>query len=101
VGTFGAWAPIGLVYLFKGAVWKGVFILVWGAVVVVGAIDTLVRPYLMGRGGHIPLVFLFFALLGGIEVFGAKGIVIGPLLVEITPVLLDIYRDGLLLAHNR
>jgi len=93
VGTFGMWVPIGIFLCVSGSSWKGAFILAWGAIVVVGLIDTFVRPYLVGRRAELPFLTLFFALLGGVEVWGAKGIIIGPLLVANAPLLLKMYRD--------
>jgi hypothetical protein len=87
------WVPVAIFLLAKGMFWKGAFVLVWGALVVVGLIDSVARPYLIGRRLELPLFVLFFALLGGVIVWGAKGIIIGPILVGIAPVLLDIYRD--------
>ena len=92
VGTVGIWVPIAISLLAKGLYWRSVFILAWGALVVVGLIDLLVRPYLIGKRVELPLFALFFSLLGGAIVWGAKGIIIGPILVAITPVLFDIYR---------
>ncbi len=58
--------------------------------------DTFVRPYLVGNKLQLPLFALFFALLGGAEVWGAKGLILGPLLFALTPVMLDIYRTNYL-----
>ena len=93
VGTVGIWVPVAIILLAKGLYWRSAFILVWGAFVVVGLIDSIARPYLIGRRIELPLFVLFFALLGGVIVWGAKGVIIGPILVGIAPVLLDIYRD--------
>lgn len=92
VGTFGIWLPLGIFLMVQGMVWQGIFVLIWGAFVVVGFVDTIVRPYLVGQKAQMALLPLFFALLGGVEVFGAKGIILGPLLVAIAPLLLGIYR---------
>jgi len=92
VGTLGVWVPVGLYFLLQGSYAKGVFVLVWGAVFVVGLMDLIVRPYLVGKRAQLPLLALFFALLGGMKVWGAKGIVIGPLLVALAPILLDMYK---------
>jgi predicted PurR-regulated permease PerM len=97
VGTFGVWIPIGLFLLAKGMIWQGIFVLIWGALVVVSFIDTIVRPYLVGQRAEMPLLFLLFALLGGVEVFGAKGIIVGPILIAMAPLLFDIYRRRYLL----
>jgi predicted PurR-regulated permease PerM len=92
VGTFGVWVPVGIYLLFSGTVWKGIVLLAWGALVVVGVNDVWVRPYLVGQQLDLPLLPLFFALLGGVEVFGAKGIIVGPLAFSLAPLLLEIYR---------
>ncbi len=96
VGTFGIWVPAGVFFLIKGSYVKGIFLLVWGLVVIVGLVDTLVRPYLVGNKMELPLFALVFALLGGAEVWGAKGLIIGPLLISMLPVLLEIYRQNYL-----
>ena len=102
VGTFGVWVPVGIFLLVNGSYWKGAFVLGWGAIVVVGLIDTIVRPYLVGKRAELPFLTLFFALLGGVEVWGAKGIIIGPLLVANAPILLQMYRDRYLRsAHDQ
>jgi len=93
VGTFGVWVPVGVYFMIHGAYAKGIFVLIWGAVVVVGIMDTFVRPYLVGQKAELPMFVLFLALLGGMEVWGSKGILLGPLLVAIAPVLVDIYRE--------
>jgi predicted PurR-regulated permease PerM len=93
IGTLGVWIPVAAFLFLKGMVWKGVFILFWGGFVVVGLNDTLIRPYLVGQRAEMPILYLFFALLGGAEIWGAKGIVLGPLLVAVAPLLLEIYRQ--------
>ncbi len=93
VGTVGIWLPVAIFLLAKGLYWRSAFVLVWGALIIVGLIDSMVRPYLIGKRVEIPLFVLFFALLGGVIVWGAKGVIIGPILVAIAPVLFDIYRD--------
>jgi len=93
VGTVAIWVPVALALLAKGMYWKSLVVLAWGALVVVGFIDFIARPYLIGKRVELPLSVLFFALLGGILVWGSKGIIIGPILVGLTPVLLDIYRE--------
>ncbi len=93
VGTLGVSIPAAIFFLLKGSYPKGLFLLFWGLIVVVGIVDTLVRPYLIGKKFKLPLFAWFFSLWGGVEVWGAKGIILGPLLVAIAPSLLDIYRQ--------
>jgi predicted PurR-regulated permease PerM len=92
VGTTGISLPVAIYFFYKGAYLKGTFLLLWGLIVVVGLIDMVLRPYLMGRRAELPMFALFFALLGT-KVWGAKGLLLGPFLIGIVPVLLDIYRE--------
>ncbi len=101
VGTFGVWIPVGVFYLVKGAYLKAIFVFGWNAVIVVALVDTVIRPYLVGKRAELPLFALFFALLGGIEIWGAKGVILGPLLVAIAPVLLEIYRERFIRDPNQ
>ena len=92
VGTFGVWIPIVIFLFMKGATAKAIFVLAWCALIVVGLVDTWVRPYFVGQRLELPLFFLFFGLLGGAEAFGIKGIILGPLLIALAPAFINIYR---------
>ena len=82
VGSGVVWVPA-TIYLFISGSWiKGLILLGWSAGVVSLA-DNLIRPWILsGRVNLSPLV-LFFALLGGVEVFGPLGIFLGPLIVSL------------------
>jgi len=92
IGTAIIWVPTGIFYLATGAYLKGIFVLLWGALVVTLTVDVIVRPYLMGKKAKLPFVLLFFALLGGLEMWGLKGVIIGPVLMSLVPPLLETYR---------
>lgn len=91
VGTALVWVPLGVSALMRGDTWRGVFLLVWG-VGIVSLIDNVLRPYLAGKKSDVPFLYLMLALLGGIAVWGIKGIILGPTLVAIAPVIFEIYR---------
>jgi predicted PurR-regulated permease PerM len=93
IGTLAIWVPAGVFYCLKGFYLKGGFLLLWGAIVIVGVMDTVVRPYLMSKKAEQSMAVLFFALLGGVQIWGAKGIILGPLVASLLPVLLEIYRQ--------
>ncbi len=95
VGTALVWFPIALFYLVRHAYFKGSFLMVWG-ILIVGLLDNFMRPYLMQNKADLPFLAIFFAILGGIEVWGTKGIVLGPILLAITPILADAYRERFL-----
>jgi len=64
---------------------------VWGALVI-GSIDNFLRPKLVGERTRLHELLVFFSVLGGLQVFGVLGIVLGPVIVAITIALLDVLR---------
>ncbi len=77
--------------LLTGHPWMALFLAIWG-VVVVGLVDNIVKPLLVKRGLDMHGAIVFFALLGGLAVFGAVGLVLGPLIVAFFLALLRIYE---------
>jgi predicted PurR-regulated permease PerM len=92
VGTMLIWTPIGLYMLLIGRPFAGMFLLGWGMFMVVGLVDYVVRPRLVrGHGSTNPLLMLV-ALLGGIEVFGLAGVLVGPVIMSLFLAILRIYE---------
>ena len=92
VGASLVWIPSGLYLIFTGAVWKGVFVLIWGAVVISTA-DNIIRPWVVsGKVELHPLVLLFF-ILGGVEAFGFIGLFLGPVIASVLAVLFKMFRE--------
>jgi predicted PurR-regulated permease PerM len=92
LGTALIWGPIAIYLLFFSSAWKGVFLLIWG-IMVVSLADNAVRTYFIGRQAKVSIFWLFIGLLGGLRVYGVRGLLIGPLLVTVIPVLLDIFEN--------
>ncbi len=78
VGTALVWGPAGVWLLATGQIWQGLFVLVFGFVVI-SSIDNVLRPILVGRETGIPDWIILITTLGGISLAGFSGIVIGPL----------------------
>lgn len=93
LGTMLVWVPAGIVLILLGHVGRGVLLLAWGVLIVTGIPDYVVRPRLVGRGGEMPALLTFIALFGGAEVFGLKGLVVGPVLMAIAIAILRLYAD--------
>ncbi len=83
IGTMLVWVPAGVYLILTHHIGRGILGLAWGALVVVGVSDYVIRPRLVGRGGSMPALFTFAALLGGVEAFGLIGLLIGPLLMAL------------------
>lgn len=79
VGAGLLWAPIAVYFVFTGALWKGVTLTFFG-VVVLTAVDNILRPILVGNDTQLPGYLILVSTLGGIAVFGLNGVVIGPVI---------------------
>jgi predicted PurR-regulated permease PerM len=82
---------VGLLMLASGQPLAGSFLIVWG-VVVVSLIDNVARPYLLKGGMELHGGIIFFALLGGLSVFGAIGLILGPLSIAFLMSVLSMYE---------
>jgi predicted PurR-regulated permease PerM len=78
VGPAVLWVPVAIYLLVTGAIWQAVVVVVSG-VLLIGMIDNVLRPILVGRDTGIPDWIILITTLGGIASFGLSGIVIGPL----------------------
>lgn len=90
VGSAIIWAPVAIYFLATGAVWQGVVLIAVGAGVI-GMIDNLLRPILVGRSTQIPDYLVLLSTLGGIAIFGLNGFVLGPLIAGVFIVFWDIF----------
>jgi predicted PurR-regulated permease PerM len=90
LGTFMVWAPIAVYLAVTGSVGKALFLVGWGALVV-GSVDNLLYPYLVGDKLRLHTVPTFFSVLGGISLFGPSGLIMGPMALAITIALVDVW----------
>jgi predicted PurR-regulated permease PerM len=91
VGTLIVWVPAGVILMATGHVARGVLELAWGALAVVGVADYLIRPRLVGGEDGTPALVTFAALFGGVEVWGLKGLIMGPVVMLVAVAVLRIY----------
>lgn len=91
VGTAIIWIPVGIIMLILGNTWQGVTILLFGATVI-GMIDNILRPQLVGNSTSLHPLIIFLSTLGGISFFGLTGFLLGPVTAVLFLNLLDIYK---------
>jgi predicted PurR-regulated permease PerM len=92
VGAAAVWVP-GAVYLVAVGEWpRAVALVLWGTLVVSG-LDNFLRPRLVGGRVGLSELVMFFALLGGLQVFGILGIVLGPVLFAIAASIVNVLND--------
>ena len=90
LGAFLVWIPAALFLLLDGSWEKALILALWGALVV-GTVDNLLRPVLVGRRLKQHTVLAFLSVVGGLIVFGAAGLILGPVTLTITTALLEIW----------
>ena len=92
VGTAIVWVPATIYLLATGHYWQAIVLVGWGAGIV-GTIDNILRPYLISGRVQMHTLLIFFAVFGGVSVFGFLGLFVGPVILAITTTLLSMLRD--------
>ena len=92
-GAFLVWVPAAIYLALIGAYVKALMLVVWG-LLVIGSIDNFLSPRLVGRRARLHELLIFFSVLGGLEVFGILGLVLGPVVVAITLALIEMVRQS-------
>jgi predicted PurR-regulated permease PerM len=90
IGAGLVWLPVAIYLLASGAVWQGIGLILYG-VLVIGLVDNVLRPFLIGKDTKLPDYVVLISTLGGIQVFGLNGFVIGPLIAAIFMVTWEIF----------
>ena len=91
LGAFVVWAPAAAFLAISGSWTKAIILVAWGGLMV-GLIDNLLYPFLVGNRLRLHTLLVFFAILGGVYVFGASGLILGPVTLAVTLALVDIWR---------
>ena len=79
IGAALIWGPVSLYLLAIGQIWQGVALIAFG-VFVIGLVDNVLRPVLVGKDTKLPDYVVLISTIGGISVFGLNGFVIGPVI---------------------
>jgi len=93
VGTFLVWGPAAILLMASDRLGAGIFLVIWG-VVVVGLSDNVLRPLLMKGKSQLHPLLIFFSLIGGMIAFGALGILLGPLAIVLVIAMLRAYEEA-------
>lgn len=91
LGAFVVWAPAAVFLASTGQWGKAAILTAWGGIVI-ALIDNLLYPILVGKRLRLHTVPVFFSIVGGLAVFGAAGIILGPVILALTDAILEIWR---------
>jgi len=101
VGSSVIWAPTAIYLAMSGHWGKALVLALWGALVI-GTVDNFLRPKLVGERAGLHELLIFFSVLGGLQIWGPLGLVLGPVMIAVTLALFDIFkRLGLSPAAER
>jgi predicted PurR-regulated permease PerM len=87
VGPPLVWGPAGLWLLNNGETGWGIFVLLWG-LLIVSSIDNVIKPLIISAGSDLPFVLVLLGVLGGVIAFGFIGVFLGPVLLAVGYALL-------------
>lgn len=93
IGTGLVWVPVTAYLLATGDVWRGVGLFLCGFFII-SSVDNIVRPILVGRDARMPDYVVLIATLGGFELMGFNGFVIGPVIAALFMAIWEIYANG-------
>lgn len=93
VGTAVVWLPVVIVLGLSGAMGKAVVLLVFCGLVV-GSLDNLLRPILVGKDTKMHELMIFLGTMGGIFMFGIVGVIIGPIIAALFVTVWEIYGQA-------
>lgn len=93
VGAGLIWGPAAIYLLATGAIWQGVLLIAYG-VFVIGLVDNLLRPLLVGKDTKMPDYLVLISTIGGIDAFGLSGFVIGPVIAALFMTVWQIFSES-------
>ncbi len=99
IGAGLIWIPVAVYLLATGAIWQGVVLIAFGALII-GLVDNFLRPILVGKDTKMPDYVVLISTLGGIATFGLNGFVLGPVIAAMFIAAWDIFSSSRERAEN-
>ncbi len=93
IGAGLVWGPVAVYFLLTGALWQGLVLIAYG-VLVIGLVDNILRPILVGKDTRMPDWVILISTLGGMALFGISGFVIGPLVAALFMSAWDLFATS-------
>jgi predicted PurR-regulated permease PerM len=93
IGAALIWLPVAIYFLATGAIWQGLTLIFIG-VFVVGLVDNILRPLLVGKDTQMPDYIVLMSTIGGIALFGINGFVIGPVIAALFMAAWDLFASS-------
>jgi predicted PurR-regulated permease PerM len=98
VGAALIWVPVCVFIVAQDPGW-GLFLLAW-CFFLVSMIDNFIKPIVIGSQARMPILLIFCAMIGGANIYGVTGFIVGPILIALLLAFITIYRDYYLSEHQ-
>jgi predicted PurR-regulated permease PerM len=92
IGTAIVATPAILFLFFIGTPINAIGLLIW-SLTLVGTVDNILQPIIVGKSIDLPPIAVLFSVLGGVALFGVAGLIIGPLTLSLFITLMSIYKE--------
>lgn len=92
LGAFAVWGPVAAYLFISGFTVKGIILIVVG-IFGISMIDNALKPVIIGSRTKMPILVIFFSVLGGIKLFGLIGLITGPLVLALFVSVFEIFRN--------
>jgi predicted PurR-regulated permease PerM len=99
IGGAFVWVPTAIVLAVQGQLWQALALVLFGSLIV-GSVDNLLRPRLVGRDTQMHDLMIFFSTLGGIMLFGVMGFIVGPILAALFITAWDMFATAFVSQHT-
>jgi len=93
LGAWIVWIPVSIILIASGNQLNGILLFLFGFIFI-STIDDIVRPYIIGKKAKINLLVVLIGILGGLVLFGPIGLIIGPVILELLLIFLELYKTG-------
>jgi predicted PurR-regulated permease PerM len=92
LGAASVWVPVVAYFVIKEAFLNALILLIVG-IFVISMIDNILKPIIISGRTRIPTLIIFFSVVGGLNMFGLIGLILGPLVLALFISVLEIFRD--------
>jgi predicted PurR-regulated permease PerM len=92
LGAASVWIPSAFWLFMQGQHVAALGLALYGALVI-SVVDNILKPLIIGERTKVPVLLLFFTILGGLKVYGFLGIFLGPIIIALGMAFLTIYRE--------
>jgi predicted PurR-regulated permease PerM len=92
------WLPVGLFMMTESEFW-GFFVIVWG-LILISLSDNVIKALFIGKEAGMPVLLIFCSMLGGVNVYGFTGLIVGPILMAVLMSFIAIYREQYLVEKT-